>query len=166
MPTKYLVLRTDTPVGESFAFSSPMAWGASRGGPTDLAIHTVDGHEADVGGLRADPRNVVVMDAEVTMKLITPISQALANVTILKRVGAAKMPDGLVAVGAHTTPFTGQGVTVAILDTGCDETHPAFQGKTIVKKDFTGEGVNDQDVRDNVGHGTHCAATWYVAEAE
>ena len=69
------------------------------------------------------------------------------------------MPDGLVAVGAHTTPFSGQGVTVAILDTGCDETHPAFQGKTIVKKDFTGEGVNDQDVRDNDGHGTHCAAT-------
>jgi subtilisin family serine protease len=64
-----------------------------------------------------------------------------------------------VAVGADTTPFTGHGVTVAVLDTGIDDTHPAFQGKTIVKQDFTGEGVDQQDVRDNIGHGTHCAAT-------
>jgi hypothetical protein len=69
------------------------------------------------------------------------------------------MPEGVLAVGAHTSPFTGQGVTVAILDTGVDDTHPVFQGKTLVKKDFTGEGVNDQDVTDTVGHGTHCAAT-------
>lgn len=159
MPTKYLVLRTNAPLDESFAFASPKAWGASKGGPIDLAIQTVDGHEGDVGDLRADPRNVSVMDAEVALALVKPISQAPANVTTLKQVGAVKMPDGLVAVGAHTSPLTGQGVTVAILDTGCDETHPAFQGKTIVKKDFTGEGVNDQDVRDSVGHGTHCAAT-------
>ena len=56
-------------------------------------------------------------------------------------------------------------MTVAILDTGIDETHSAFLGKTIVKKDFTGDGVNDQDVRDNEGHGTHCAATICAAPA-
>jgi len=122
-------------------------------------IQTMDGHEADVGSLRADPCNVAVMDAEVALGLIEPKSQAPANATTLRQVGAVKMPDGLVAVGAHTTPFTGQGVTVAILDTGIDENHPSFKGKTIVKKDFTGEGTNDQDVIDNVGHGTHCAAT-------
>jgi subtilisin family serine protease len=159
MPTKYLVLRTNAPVGESFAFSSPSSWDVSRGGPTDLAIQTFDGHETDVGDLRADRRNVAVMDAEVTLALIEPRPQAPANIAPLKQVGAVKMPDGLMAVGAHTTPFTGQGVTVAILDTGIDEKHPAFQGKTIAKRDFTGEGVNDQDVRDDVGHGTHCAAT-------
>jgi subtilisin family serine protease len=119
----------------------------------------MDGHEADVGSLRADPRNVAVMDAELALRLIEPRSQAPANVATLKQVGAVKMPDGLVAVGAHTTPFTGQGVSVAILDTGIDKSHPAFQGKTIVPKDFTGEGMTDQDVTDKVGHGTHCAAT-------
>ena len=159
MPTKYLVLRTDVPVDESFAFSSTRSWGASRGGPTELAIQTIDGHEYDVGNLRADPQNVAVMDAEVALRLIEPKSKASANIATLKQVGASKMPDGLMAVGAHTTPFTGQGVTVAILDTGIDETHPAFQGKTIVKKDFTGEGRDEQDVTDNDGHGTHCAAT-------
>jgi subtilisin family serine protease len=91
----------------------------------------MDGHETDVGDLRADPRNVAVMDAEVVLGLIEPKSQAPANATTFKQVGAVKMPDGLVAVGADTTPFTGQGVTVAILDTGIDETHPAFQGKSI-----------------------------------
>jgi subtilisin family serine protease len=159
MPTKYLVLRTNAPVDESFAFSSPSSWGASKSGPTDLAIQTIDGHEGDVGDLRADPHNAAVMDAETALTLIEPKPQSTANVTTLKQVGAVKMPDGLVAVGAHTTPFTGQGVTVAILDTGIDETHPAFQGRTIVKKDLTGEGVTDQDVSDFVGHGTHCAAT-------
>ena len=124
-----------------------------------LDIETLDGHESDEGSLRADPLNAAVMDAEVALTLIKPKSRASANVATLKQVGAAKMPDGLVAVGAHTTPFTGQGVTVAILDTGIDETHSAFLGKTIVKKDFTGDGVDDQEVRDNEGHGTHCAAT-------
>jgi subtilisin family serine protease len=86
------------------------------------------------------------MDAEVVLGLIEPKSQAPATASTLnstlKPVGAVRMPDGLVAVGAQTSPFTGQGVTVAILDTGIDETHPAFQGKTMAKKDFTGEGVN------------------------
>jgi subtilisin family serine protease len=159
MPTRYLVLSTNVPVKESFAFSSPTAWGASKGGPTSLSIQTVDGHEADAGSLREDKRNVAVMDAEVALTLIEPKSQAAANVTALKQVGALKMPVGLMAVGAHTTPFTGQGVTVAILDTGIDGSHPAFLGKDIVKKDLTGEGINDEDVTDNVGHGTHCAAT-------
>ena len=130
-----------------------------KGGGPDLVIHTIDGHEGDVGSLRADPCNVAVMDAEVALELIEPKSQAPANVTTLRQVGAVKMPDGLVAVGAHTTPFTGQGVTVAVLDTGIDESHRSFTGKTIAKKNFTGEGINDQDVIDNVGHGTHCAAT-------
>jgi Subtilase family len=158
MPTKYLVLRTNEPFGESFAFFSPMAWSESTAGPTDLFFETIDGRESDAGELRADPSNIAVMDAEVVLELIKPMSAAPANVATLKQMGATKMPDGLVAVGAHTTPFTGQGVTVAILDTGIDKDHPAFLGKTIVGRNFTNQG-NGGDVYDNVGHGTHCAAT-------
>lgn len=59
---------------------------------------------------------------------------------------------GIAAVGADKTKFSGAGVSVAVLDTGVDTGHPAFDGVKIDPKDFTGDG--DKDVR---GHGTHCA---------
>ncbi len=73
---------------------------------------------------------------------------------------SAIQPDGqttwgIEAVEAHTSPFTGQGVVVAVLDTGIDQGHPAFSGMEIVARDFTGNGA----VRDRNGHGTHCAGT-------
>jgi subtilisin family serine protease len=160
MATKYLVMRSAEPIDHYFDFLIPRRASRFQPGPGPaLAIHTVHGGEKDLGDLRRDPHNVAVMDAEVALALIKPKTQAPANVSSLKRAGALKMPDGLLAVGAHTTPFTGQGVTVAVLDTGLDEGHPAFQGKQIIKQDFTNEGMNDQDVTDNDGHGTHCAAT-------
>ncbi len=156
---RYLVLRTDDFADQDFDFTNARAWSEDATGPTELAIDIVGGTEKDVGELRADPRTVSVMDADVAFTLISPKSIAVANVAMLKKVGGVRMPDGLVAVGAHTTPNSGQGVTVAVLDTGIDQMHPVFEGKTIAKKNFTKEGENDQDVRDEVGHGTHCAAT-------
>jgi subtilisin family serine protease len=160
MPTKYLVLRTNVPIEDAFVFGSPESWSASRGGPTELSIQTVDGHETDVGDLRADPRNAAVMDAEVELTLIEPQTKSAATLDTLQQVGLVRMPIGLLAVGAHTTPYTGQGVSVAILDSGIDEAHPAFKGKTLVTRDFTCDSVDrPEDVRDIDGHGTHCAAT-------
>ncbi len=69
------------------------------------------------------------------------------------------MPEGLLAVNADTCPFTGQGVTVAVLDTGIDINHLAFKGKRLAVRDFTGDGVDEKDVTDKDGHGTHCAGT-------
>jgi subtilisin family serine protease len=160
VPTEYLVLRTNVPLPDSFVLASPSSWSASTGGPTQLSIQTFSGHEYDIGDLRADPKNAAVMDAEVEFKLIEPQSRAASTVATLQQVGQARMPIGLLAIGAHTTTYTGQGVSVAILDTGIDETHPAFNGKTLVKKDFTGDSIGgSEDVRDVDGHGTHCAAT-------
>jgi len=48
---------------------------------------------------------------------------------------------------------TGNGVTVAVLDTGIDETHPDIDDAVTHQKDFTGEGRTD----DLYGHGTHVA---------
>lgn len=61
---------------------------------------------------------------------------------------------GLRAVAADRSGETGDGVTVALLDTGLDTRHPAFDGITLVKKDFAGTGVEDAN-----GHGTHVAGT-------
>jgi serine protease AprX len=47
----------------------------------------------------------------------------------------------------------GEGVTIAVLDTGIDNEHPDVQN-VIAEQDFTGEGTDDDQ-----GHGTHVAST-------
>lgn len=47
---------------------------------------------------------------------------------------------------------TGEGVRIAILDTGIDLEHPDFSGRIATVADFTGEGISDAN-----GHGTHVA---------
>lgn len=71
---------------------------------------------------------------------------------------------GIAAVGADASPVSGRGVTVAVLDTGIDAGHGAFQGITLDKRDFTtgvkgGEAVGPHPNWDVKGHGTHCAGT-------
>jgi subtilisin len=61
---------------------------------------------------------------------------------------------GLQAIAVPTTRFTGQGIKVAILDTGLDLNHPDFRGRAITAETFSGVPV--QDV---FGHGTHCVGT-------
>ncbi len=48
--------------------------------------------------------------------------------------------------------FDGQGVTVAIVDTGVDRHHPDIRGRIAATKDFTLDGFDDRS-----GHGTHVA---------
>jgi subtilisin family serine protease len=63
---------------------------------------------------------------------------------------------GVQAVQATTSPFTGRGVRVAVLDTGLDLAHPDFAGRTVTAESFV-EGVTS--AQDGHGHGTHCAGT-------
>jgi subtilisin family serine protease len=74
-----------------------------------------------------------------------------ADATALDTQGATW---GVTAVGATRSKFNGAGVKVAVLDSGIARGHPAFAGKSILEKDFTGEGDGDEN-----GHGTHCAGT-------
>ncbi len=56
---------------------------------------------------------------------------------------------------------TGAGVTVAVLDTGVDTTHPEFAGRVTAGPRFVGSAIADPTGgRDDAhGHGTHVAGT-------
>ncbi len=63
---------------------------------------------------------------------------------------------GVQAVQAATSPFTGRGIRVAVLDTGLDLAHPDFAGRAITAESFV-PGVDS--AQDGHGHGTHCTGT-------
>src|SRR5271156_6693332 len=60
-----------------------------------------------------------------------------------------KIPD-------YWSKTQGQSVRVAVLDTGCDLTHPDLAGAIDAQEDFTGSSAGPQDL---FGHGTHCCGT-------
>ncbi|BEL04363.1 S8 family serine peptidase [Actinoplanes sichuanensis] len=68
------------------------------------------------------------------------------------------LEESVAQVGAPTAwqaGYDGTGVTVAVLDSGVDQTHPDLAGKIIEAVDFTTAGTSD----DLNGHGTHVAST-------
>ena len=99
---------------------------------------------ADRRDLLRDPQVAEVIRAMPT-RLIEPVASSAA---------AHGEAWGIGVVGATDCDYSGQGVKVAVLDTGIDRTHPAFAGVNIIEKDFTGCGDGDRQ-----GHGTHCAGT-------
>ncbi|MFI6260722.1 S8 family serine peptidase [Micromonospora sp. NPDC051006] len=58
------------------------------------------------------------------------------------------------APAAHQAGYTGQGVRVAVLDTGIDTGHPDLAGRVAEAHNFTEESAPG----DLVGHGTHVAS--------
>jgi subtilisin family serine protease len=106
--------------------------------------------------LIAQDRQVAAVAIPMPISLIRPLKADLPA-----DVAAATDAWGLATVKADTSPFTGDGVVVAVLDTGIDKDHKAFAGVEIIEKDFSGNGNGDKH-----GHGTHCAGTIFGRDVE
>lgn len=117
---------------------------------------TVEVDELDASKVRqlSEQRDIIGIAPVIPMRLIEPFSRDEVG----NHNGSVW---GISAVRADTSPWNGEGVTIAVLDTGIDSGHPAFNGVNIEKRDFTGEGDGDTN-----GHGTHCAGTIFGQDAE
>lgn len=114
---------------------------------------------ASIEALRNNPA-VAFIEEEVFHPLPQPMathSRSLSNV--VDKSSNIPMPWGITAVKAPEAWNTtrGAGARVAVLDTGLDQTHPALISRTDKVRNFT--GGNADDVKDDVGHGTHVAGT-------
>lgn len=111
--------------------------------------------DRDAVDLRRDPTVVDVIPS-IPLSLVEPVDD---SATTSPMQGAW----GVEAVGATTSPQNGDGVTVAVLDTGIDTNHPAFKGLTFGSENLMDFTAGDQRVPgqapDQNGHGTHVAGT-------
>jgi subtilisin family serine protease len=144
--------------------SAPAPGGAPSPTPaalrTDLpapAIETATLSARDVQDAARDP-DIEALAIDMPTILLAPVATDAGS------AAAAGDNWGITAIGAAGSPFTGKGVSVCVLDTGIDVTHPAFKGVILDKRDFTtgvpeGQVIGDQPGWDGNGHGTHCAGT-------
>jgi subtilisin family serine protease len=145
MKGKHVILRS-LAGGSRDIFLGPAAQPRGVGEPQAVKVEV---EELDLRGVSALARHddVLAVAPSMPMRLIAPVGAPA-------QPSAAATAWGVKAVGADTSALTGDGIVVAVLDTGIDPTHAAFAGVTLTQKDFTGEGNGDQH-----GHGTHCAGT-------
>lgn len=81
---------------------------------------------------------------------VVPDSQLTASVFF-----DAATTWGLQATKVVDSSYSGEGIKVAVLDTGLDLTHPDFAGRNITERSF----ILGEDTQDLQGHGTHCIGT-------
>ena len=113
---------------------------------THVEMQTLSTREASEMMTR---RQAAAIAPVMPMRLIEPVSLGGEA-----QIPAGRVAWGLEAVGATTSAFDGDGIVVAVLDTGIDPNHEAFQGVTLESRNFTQAGPDDDH-----GHGTHCAGT-------
>jgi subtilisin family serine protease len=106
----------------------------------ELVYHVLPGPEF-VAGYRAGVEDLSKRLGELDGSSPTALFEDTAEATW-----------GLQAIGWKSGGPAGEGVRVAVLDTGMDLEHPDFAGRAVTAKSFV-EGEGPQDGH---GHGTHC----------
>lgn len=149
-PAQQIVLRRKAPFRRALASRTLSAGPLGVENLPNLdepVLEHIEMTPAEVADLQRDPE-VQVVAAPMPLKLIAPVGSP--EVT----PAATGNTWGVEAVHAHTSPFTGAGVVVAVLDTGINPNHVAFQGVQLEHRNFTQSPDDDEH-----GHGTHCAGT-------
>lgn len=152
---RYTVLRDLT----GAATNEPFGAGPRAGG---LEARTLAPPEPKVEAEDLTPKDVRNLARDPEVKGIAPVMPTRLIRPFEVQAGAAATTAwGVEAVRADRSSFTGAGVVAAVLDTGIDAAHAAFQGVELVQQDFSGSGNGDRQ-----GHGTHCAGTIFGRDVD
>jgi subtilisin family serine protease len=105
-------------------------------------------------------RRVAELTKDPTVVSAGPVPEAAPNaLDALADVDPSRSTQwGLDEIGIPSGPSTGpagQGVKVAVIDSGIDDTHPDLEGQVLDRMHYTKEGTLDGDAVH--GHGTHVA---------
>lgn len=119
-----------------------------------IAIVTADPQQAGALRTSADQGNILSVSAELVHHVLTTESTESVDESVSYQ-DSAEFTWGLQATGVATTPMTGNGIRVAVLDTGFDSTHPDFEDRPITVESF----IRNESGLDAHGHGTHCVGT-------
>ena len=134
----------------------PRPWEADGLVMSELGVALVSADEDQITALaRAadEPGPIALIEPERYVRAIEP--SAPAADTEAPTVDETLFTWGLQATGAPNSTATGEGIKLAVLDTGFDMKHPDFADRTVVSASF----VQNEEVQDGHGHGTHCVGT-------
>lgn len=109
----------------------------------DLGVALVGGEDEQIQMLEsADANADFILEAE---KIVYVPDDA---------PGVLNIPStwGIDITQAINSQYNGQGIKLAVLDTGFDVEHPDYNGRNITTNSF----VPNETIRDVHGHGTHC----------
>jgi subtilisin len=93
---------------------------------------------------------------------LRPLAELYPNFPSTRLVGWGQRLLGVDPIGGR---FSGNGVRVGIIDSGCDNSHPLLQHVTR-GKDFTTAATDASWTHDLVSHGTHCAGIINASRTE
>ena len=149
----YVVVRIADSYDPYEAFSKGVLSPGARPAAGEAAMLIAESAELDRAELQEMRRDDTVLGAALALpvQLIRPVANTSED-SSPEPVKDATW--GVYVTGALDSPYSGQGIVVAVLDTGIDAAHEAFAGLALVEEDFTGEGNGDAN-----GHGTHVAGT-------
>ena len=149
--SQYIILRRrSASIGAGVANRLKFETLGAAGENTEWGLSIEQAEPKQAAQFANDP-DVDLVARTMPTALIRPVDMATYAPLAATKPGAAW---GIEYVGAHRSGMNGEGITIAVLDTGIDRTHPAFKGVDVVEKDFSGSGNGDRQ-----GHGTHCAGT-------
>ena len=118
-------------------------------------------HDLDVAVLTATEEQATALQADVggagpimAVESVRTV-QAITGDQATQPPAQRELTWGLRALGAGESTAAGQGVRVAVLDTGMSPEHPDFADRTVVTNSF----VSGESAEDGNGHGTHVIGT-------